>query len=82
MAEEARPSETSASSERVLVTPVSETGGTEVVLSDGTVLNLKAAITEVVRMKGKYDQNGFPVYQIRAGLTPTVVKANDELKKH
>jgi hypothetical protein len=65
----------------ITVTATSESGGTEVTLSDGTVLTIKASIIEAWRIANEYDANGFPIYQVRASLASTTKQVGDGLKK-
>ena len=38
----------------------------EVLLEDGTVLKIRAAVTEVVRIQDKWDADGKPVYYVKS----------------
>jgi len=44
---------------------------TDVVLADGTVLRLKSVILGVVRIEGHFDQEGNPLYQVKANQVMT-----------
>ena len=39
----------------------------EYTLSDGTVLRMKTVVTEVVKIRGKTDADGKPIYVVRSG---------------
>lgn len=66
-------------------TPVQIVESTErwsdVKLDDGTVLRVKAMIISAMRIDGKYDQHGNPMYAIQAGQAMTVASAPDHLKQ-
>jgi len=36
----------------------------EYLLDDGSVVRMKAVVTEIVRIKGQYDQEGNPAYMV------------------
>lgn len=52
----------------------------EIRLKDGTILNLKATIVEVVRLE-QWDADGNPLYGVKSQNILTVVKCPDYLKK-
>jgi hypothetical protein len=67
----------------IAVKVVSESGsGISVKLGDGTELLIKTTIVEVWRFLDAYDQSGYPIYQVRAGLVSTPVNVSEELQKH
>jgi hypothetical protein len=47
-------------------------------LSDGTLIKLKAVVTEVWRVEGEYDPDGNPVYVVRSGNIVTVNAPEDK----
>ena len=49
-------------------------------LMDGTVIKMKAVVSEIFRIDGMFDEAGNPVYQIKSANVP-VVKSPDTLKK-
>lgn len=49
-------------------------------LFDGSVIKLKAVVTEIQRIEGRYDKEGNPVYRVRSSSV-LWVKSTDELKK-
>ena len=49
-------------------------------LEDGTTLRMKAVVSDIVRLDGEYDQEGNPIYLVKAG-NMVVVKAPDNLKR-
>jgi hypothetical protein len=53
---------------------------TDITLADGTTLRLKAVILGVLRLEGQYDQEGNPVYQIKANQVMTA-SCPDHLKR-
>lgn len=50
------------------------------ILHDGSMLKVKAVVTEVARLDGVYDQKGDPVYMIQASQVMHVT-APDSLRK-
>ncbi|MFN2544767.1 MAG: hypothetical protein ABR600_09415 [Actinomycetota bacterium] len=50
----------------------------EYLLSDGTVLNMKLVVTEVVRIDNMYDDQGQPVYSVNS-QNVTSISVPDEL---
>jgi hypothetical protein len=52
----------------------------EYLLDDGTVVRMKAVVTEIARVDGHYDQEGNPAYVVFSANV-THVSAPDELKK-
>ncbi|MBI2828041.1 MAG: hypothetical protein HYX77_02055 [Acidobacteria bacterium] len=53
---------------------------TDVKLADGTTIRTKPVILTVFRVDGHYDQDGNPIYQIKANQVMTAT-APDHLKK-
>lgn len=53
---------------------------TEVKLSDGTVIRAKPVVVGVLRIEGHFDQEGNPMYQLKASQIMTV-NAPDHLRK-
>lgn len=59
-----------------------QTGGehwNEYLVDDGSLLRVKLVATEVIRVDGRYDQEGNPVYVLNS-TNVLVVAAPDELK--
>jgi hypothetical protein len=54
---------------------------TEVKLKDGATLRIKVVILGAVRVEGRFDQEGNPIYSIRANQIMTVSDVPDHLKK-
>jgi hypothetical protein len=54
---------------------------TEVTLKDGSLIRIKPVILSVLRIDGQYDQEGNPVYQVKANQVMTA-SAPDHLKKN
>ncbi len=52
----------------------------EYLLDDGTVIRMKAVVTEIVRIDGQYDPEGNPAYLINS-QNVTHVSAPEHLKK-
>jgi hypothetical protein len=60
-----------------------QTGGehwNEYLLSDGSVIRLKPVATEILRVDGKYDNDGNPVYIVKAANVVSV-SASDKARK-
>ena len=53
---------------------------TDITLSDGTTIRTKPVILSVIRFKNMYDQEGNPVYQLKANQV-MVADSPDHLKK-
>ena len=53
---------------------------TEISLSDGTTIRTKPVILSVLRLENMYDQEGNPVYQLKANQV-MVAESPDHLKK-
>ncbi|HYB61797.1 MAG TPA: hypothetical protein VEH50_09985 [Methylomirabilota bacterium] len=53
---------------------------TELKLDDGTVLRVKPLITNILRLDGKYDPQGNPVYVIQGGSTMVIGSVPDHLR--
>jgi hypothetical protein len=54
---------------------------TEVHLEDGTILKMKNVVASVIRVDTERDQEGNPVYVIKAAQAITVVHVPEELRK-
>ena len=54
---------------------------TDVTLGDGATLRIKASIVGAVRIEGKWDPEGNPVYQVRVNQVMTV-NAPEHFKKN
>ena len=52
----------------------------EYLADDGTVIRMKLVVTDIVRIDGKYDDEGNPAYWIKSSNV-TNVSAPDELRK-
>jgi hypothetical protein len=63
--------------------PITETTErwTEVTLEDGAVLRVKPNIVGVVRVEGKYDPEGNPLYALKSQTVMTVSSAPAHLKQ-
>jgi hypothetical protein len=60
-----------------------QTGGehwNEYLLEDGSVLRVKTVATEVIRVDGRYDQEGNPMYVLN-NTQVLVVDSPDDLKR-
>jgi len=53
---------------------------TDIKLEDGSSLRIKAVIIGAVRVEGQYDQEGNPLYMVKANQVMTV-SAPDHLRK-
>ena len=53
----------------------------EVHLEDGTILNVKPSILQVVRLDNQWDSDGNPAYNVRSQLAMFVSKTPDELRR-
>ena len=53
---------------------------TDIKLEDGSALRIKAVIIGAVRVEGQYDQEGNPLYMVKANQVMTV-SAPDHLRK-
>ena len=53
---------------------------TDIHLSDGTVIRTKPIILGVVRIEGQYDQEGNPLYQVKANQIMTA-ESPEHLRK-
>ena len=53
---------------------------TEITLTDGTTIRTKPVILSVLRLENVYDQEGNPVYQLKANQV-MVASSPDNLKK-
>ncbi len=54
---------------------------TEVKLEDGSVLRIKPSILSAVRVTGQYDQEGNPMYALKANNAMVVAEAPEHLKR-
>jgi len=52
----------------------------EYLADDGTVIRLKAVVTEILRLDGQYDPEGNPAYIVKSSNV-TSVSAPDELRR-
>jgi len=52
----------------------------ECLLGDGSVIKLKAVVTEIWRIVGEYDNEGNPIYVVKSRNVVTVTSP-DELRK-
>jgi hypothetical protein len=52
----------------------------ELTLEDGSILRVKPIIGGVVRVPGRFDTDGNPVYVLRGAITMAVVETADRLK--
>jgi hypothetical protein len=53
----------------------------EVHLEDGTIFRLKAVVASVVRIDGQFDQEGNPVYVVKATQAVSIVEVPESLRK-
>jgi len=53
----------------------------EVALEDGTILRVKASILSAVRIPGQFDQDGNPMYVLKAANTMMIAEAPDRFKR-
>ena len=53
----------------------------DVTLEDGTVLRVKIAVAAAARIEGQWDQNGNPVYVLRAAPMMDIINVPGDLKK-
>jgi hypothetical protein len=54
---------------------------TEIRLDDGTVLRTKQVVLSALRLDGRYDPDGNPMYTLRINPIMTVVSAPEHLRK-
>jgi hypothetical protein len=54
---------------------------TELRLEDGAVLRVKPLIMKVIRIDGRYDPQGNPLYALQGGQVMTVVSAPEHLRQ-
>ena len=54
---------------------------TEVRLEDGSVLRVKPSIISAIRVPGQFDNDGNPMYALKATNQMVVAEARDELKR-
>lgn len=53
----------------------------EVALNDGTVLRIKPSVTQVVRLKEHWDNEGNPIYAVASQNVLVVDSVDEKLKK-
>jgi hypothetical protein len=53
----------------------------EYTLEDGSVVRIKSVVTSFVRIDGQWDQEGNPMYVIKAAPILTVVSAPEHLRR-
>lgn len=53
----------------------------DVKLEDGSVLRVKSSILSAVRVLDQFDQDGNPMYALKANLAMVVAEAPEHLKK-
>jgi hypothetical protein len=54
---------------------------TEITLEDGTVMRVKPTIFSAIRITGRYDNEGNPMYAMKGGQAIAIVSVPDSLKK-
>ena len=54
---------------------------TELTLADGSVLRVKPNVLSVVRLEGRYDPEGNPMYAVRGQQVMVVASAPDHLRR-
>jgi hypothetical protein len=54
---------------------------TELKLDDGAVLRIKPVVISVLRIEGRYDPQGNPMYAVQAGQTMTIVSTPEHLHR-
>ena len=54
---------------------------TEIRLDDGSVLRLKPVVLRALRVEGRYDSEGNPIYQLKVNQIMAVVSAPDHLRQ-
>jgi hypothetical protein len=54
---------------------------TEITLKDGALLRMKSVVVSVVRVDGKFDREGNPLYVIKSAQAVSVVDVPEELKQ-
>jgi hypothetical protein len=55
---------------------------TELSLDDGAILRVKPVIVSVIRIDGRYDPEGNPLYAIQGGQVMVVASVPDHLKQN
>jgi hypothetical protein len=53
----------------------------ELTLSDGTLMRIKSIVSSVVRVDGQYDQEGNPVYVVKATPAISLVDVPERLRR-
>lgn len=54
---------------------------TEVKLEDGSIIRVKPSVLSAIRIPGQFDQDGNPMYMLKATNAMMVAEAKDALKK-
>jgi len=54
---------------------------TEIRLEDGSILRIKPSVLSAIRVPGQYDQEGNPMYLLKATNTLLVAEAQEHLKR-
>lgn len=54
----------------------------EVKLEDGSVLRTKPVVISAIRVHGKYDQDGNPIYSLKVNQVMTVASVPEHLRKN
>jgi hypothetical protein len=54
---------------------------TELKLEDGSVLRVKPLVSGAIRIEGKFDAEGNPVYSLKATQITTIVSVPEHLKE-
>jgi hypothetical protein len=54
---------------------------TEVKLEDGTILRIKPSVVSAIRVPGQYDNDGHPMYALKASNQMVVTESSDLLKR-
>jgi hypothetical protein len=53
----------------------------EIHLGDGSILRLKPSVVSATRIEGQYDQDGNPLYMIKAAQMMSVASAPEQLRR-
>lgn len=53
----------------------------EVTMEDGTVMRIKPNVLSAVRIDGQYDQDGNPIYAVKAAHVISIISVPPHLKK-
>jgi hypothetical protein len=54
---------------------------TEATLEDGTVIRVKASVFGAVRVDGKWDSEGNPMYALKANVLMNLVNVSERLRR-